>query len=417
MTSVDNSTGTIEFGPAVARGVPTQSGLRGVAELAATDTGPLAVPWRDTAVVAGLGQLAATDAAANQKILRGACAVARFRHSFAGLESVFLSALLGAPPDAAELATAENLWNTVERPAGTGDDLLPVLDSRSRELCFLTRVDIGSLTAFELRAQLAELCRTRPVAPGSTEDLLAFGTHLVVAASAVASAQLIRAMPDASAYRSPATAVIPAADRSDGLPQQLLSGTALLVQVCLLQGGGLPAAAGPWRSVWPATPVLPVDDPAVEHPFWTTARLCPAWPPVSPPITTLLVRRGDTLVLPALPRFDPDGTAAEHGFYPRLDGEQADEGRAWRLRTPRPRTLRLPPYRDIDLTGLHVDPLTGQLVDALGNPVGPAPSQAFGEFGAVSATRDRLVATARDADLSSNTRLDTVVDRITGVRA
>jgi hypothetical protein len=406
-----NDSGVIAFGPAIARGAAPQTTLIALNKLVRHGgDGPVVKEWRDSATVAILGQLAATGVATNEKILAATCTVAKAQRSLAGLEPVFLSALLGAPRDSEMHTTAQSVWSTLGRPAGTGDDLVPVLDATSRELRFLTRADISSLTGFELRSQLATLCGERPASPGDAEDQIAFATHLLVAASAVASAQMIKAQPDSSRYIAAAVKLITPAQRSEGLPQVLLAGSALLVGVCLIEGVSPPAVAGPWKSVWPSTPVVSAG--AVPDSYWKTAKLCPAWPAAAKALATLVVIRDNTVVLPALPRFDAEGRVAERSFYPPLgDGEEADPfapERAWRLRQSRTVTATLPDPL-IDLSGFHTDPQTGQLVDALGHPVGRPPSVAFGRYGGVADVRGRLVAAARDAGLPATAQITDIL--------
>ena len=417
MATVNSSAGDLVFGPAIARAATTQSALRSLGDLADTTGGsPVAAEWRGTATVSILGQLAVAGSAGSEKILLAACAVAKLRRSMAGLEAVFLSALLGVAPDSSALDTADSLWSSIDDPAGAGD-LVPVLHPILGELCFLAREDTGSLTGSAVQAQVDQLCRTRPVAPGSGEDMVSFGSHLLVAACTVASAQIIAGRPDDSAYTSAAVQVIPAADRSDGLPHALLSGTALLVQACLIRGAVPPAATGPWRAIWPSTALLATDVPAAQalaHPFWNKSKLCAAWPATGPGLAGLLVRRGDVLVLPKMPRFDASGNVVQQGFYPPLtDGQPAPAaGTGWRQHPFVPDTPTDPTAPIIILGGPHHDPLTGQRTDALGHPIPAIPGRGFVGYGDTAALRTRLQATTRDGGLPATTSLDEVLQQL-----
>ena len=123
MTSIENSVGSIHFGPAVARGGATAGTLRSLAELATgTAGGALTVGWRDTAIVAVLGQLAAITPAACARILAVTSTVAKAARSWTGLEAVFLSALLGTPENSPTLYDAEMAWTVVGPDAAGGGE-------------------------------------------------------------------------------------------------------------------------------------------------------------------------------------------------------------------------------------------------------------------------------------------------------
>jgi hypothetical protein len=231
--------------------------------------------------------------------------------------------------------------------------------------------------------------------------------------------------PDGSPYAA-AAQPIPKARRSQsaGLARALVSGAAVLVQTCLLGDAALSSRpTSPWRSIWPATPRIadPAAENALEHAFWTTAQLCPAWPANGLGLAASLRPRDGVLTLPRLPRFDaPNGPAptqgqdptANEGGFGVIEIVPTGTGETQAIRV-QPTTIDTTVMIIIGGTPLHV--LTGQPLGPAGTPIlggrSPAPGDFVG-YGEVAALETRLAATVRDAGLALTDTLGDVVDRI-----
>jgi len=324
MITVSNAAGGLTPRGALARGVSLGLGLTGLMDIGASNHPASDIArWQGTAVASALGQLAVTASGASTQLLRSCCGVIKQRTSVAGIESIFLSALLGTPDGAPELESADAAWAALTSPQIADDRLIPILDPAASELCFVSPRDLTSMTGLALKAQLSTLRASRAASPGEAADQLAFAAAVLVAATAVMSASVLSRLPDTDPDKSAVLAALGPGGGSDGLPAALVRGLALLVGTELLADNGDVSGPSPpagWNSVWPIVEALPIaEDPSTTlmHPYWKTSGLCPSLPITGAALTGQVLRRYNTLVLQSVPRIALDGTVTAQGFYPK----------------------------------------------------------------------------------------------------
>ena len=418
MITISNAAGGLTPRGALARGVPVGVGLTGLMDMGASDH-PAAdiAKWRGTAVASVLGQLAVTANGASTQLLGSCCGVIKQRTSIAGIESIFLSAVLGTPDGAPELESADAAWAALPSPQIAGDGLTPILDPAAGELCFVSPHDLTSMTGLALKAQLSTLRGSRAASPGEGADQLVFAAAVLVAATAVMSASVLSRLPDTDPDKSAALAALGPGGGSGGLAAALVRGLALLVQTELLADNGdvsPPSPPAGWNSVWPVVEALPIaEDPSttLTHPHWKTSGLCPSLPITGAALTGQVLRRYNTLVLQSVPRIALDGTVITQGFYPKpaAPAPPPDDG-DWRATIGQLYLPHVDSGAQKLLGGVLLDPLTGNPVDpGTGQPV-PG-SRGGGELMG-SAIRRQLVAAVQNGRFATSASLGQVLDRV-----
>lgn len=423
MTTMMNAAGDLTLRPALARGVTVANGLRGLMDLDQSDqSADLVAKWRGTAIASVLGQLAATVPGSSAHVLHSCCGVAKQRNSISGIESIFLSALLGAADAAPDLDLADATWAALPPPKVSGDPLIPVLDPIAAEVCFLSSHDLAGLTGLALRAQLAALRNARAVSVGATADQLNFGAAVLLSAASVMSAALIAPLPDTAPEKAEAIAALEPNGGSGGLPLALIRGTALLVQTELVAAIGdvSPALPAGWKSVWPQTETLPTNvDPAeaLRHPYWKASQLCPSRPVTGAGLAGQVLARQNMLVLQSVPQIGFDGSVLRQGFYPaHSPGPVPDSSGGWRWQTTTTQGLTVTgqgPH--IDTTpkklfgGTALDPQTGNPVDPVTGI--PIPGQGGGSS-AGAILRQQLVTAVQTGRFATTTQLGDVLERV-----
>ena len=288
--------------PAVARGVTPGIALRGMLDLAGS-TDEQRQTWLANANVSVLGQLAVTPPQTSQNVLGAVCAVAASKRSVRGMEPVLLSAALGTDPGTHEQVTAAETWSRYAAP--TPGLLTPVINPRTRELVFLSAGEVveaaGSRSGMQagLLAFLASSDEPRRGAPAHKEAERIFANALALAAGAVGAASTDAGLAGAGA--------------SQALPDKLAAGNALLVEVIVSQPhpsttGSHAGANGSGLAV-PGFPLLGDDGPA-PHPFWTASFRCSTTIPADSWLPTLMIDRGRSYVLGAVPHAGGGQTSA-----------------------------------------------------------------------------------------------------------
>jgi len=427
MTTMMNATGDLTLTPALARGVTVSSGLRGLMDLDQSgQPADLVARWRGTAIASVLGQLAATSTRSSAQFLHSCCGVAKQRNSIVGVESIFLSALLGTIGDAPELDLADATWAALPPPRLSGDLLIPVLDPIAEEICFLSSHDLAGLTGLALKAQLAALCNARAASVGATADQLKFGAAVLLSATSVMSAAVIAPLPDTAPEKIPAVAALQPNGGSSGLPLALTRGAALLVETELIADIGdiSSAPTAGWKSVWPQTEALPSDvDPAeaLRHPYWRASQLCPSRPVTGAGLPGQVLVRQNELILQSVPQVGFDGSLLRQGFYPAQGPHPAPSSDGnWRWPTainhgsdvPAAAATRLPHIETTPMKiigGTATDPLTGNPVDpTTGLPI---PGQGGGSS-AGAILRRQLVTAVRTGRYATTAQLGDVLQRV-----
>ncbi|MGX7677283.1 hypothetical protein ACSMXN_00130 [Jatrophihabitans sp. DSM 45814] len=441
VTRMTNAGGELTLRPALARGVTVANGLRGLMDLdqsrspqagVGKSTSPpstlapeLAAKWRGTAIASVLGQLAATVTGASAQLLHSCCGVAKQRNSIAGIESIFLSALLGTADGARDLDLAEATWAALPSPKVTPDGVVPVLDPVAGELCFLSGRDLASLTGLALKAQLQALRKSHAVPAGETADQMRFGAAVLLSASSTMSVAILAPLADTATQKAAAIAALGPNGASGGLPLALIHGTALLVQTELLEDNGDVSSGPPsdWKSVWPQTEALPTGvnpNEATRHPYWKASQLCPALPTTGSALEAQVLQRENTLVLQSVPQVAFDGSVLRQGFYPPQYGtppvaSDSNGGWRWQPGSQQSTAVIAVPGPHIDATpmkligGVPIDPLTGNPVDPVtGQPI---PGHRGGST-AGAAVRQQLVTAVQSGRFNTNASLGDVLDRL-----
>lgn len=291
------ATGPMAFEPAVVRAVSTQSALRSLADLAdPAQANTLRATWRETAVVAAMGQLLAVGDAAADKILQGCCAVARLNRSMRGLESLFASALLSTSASSASTPSAEAAWGACAVLDDGGPDLVPVLGREGGQatLSFISRPELASLDATDLRDQISRVCSTHATSPGADADTIAFGARVLVAAGAVASLRYASEHQDDRDALATVWATLPPEAALNSLVSTSLAGTMLVVEIAVGDESS-PRRPADWASIWPTTAPLPA---SADHPYWRTGQVRAALPMAGHALSDLVQIRDRSVVLP-----------------------------------------------------------------------------------------------------------------------
>jgi hypothetical protein len=426
MTTMTNAAGDLTLTPALARGVTVANGLRGLMDLDSSDEpADLVEKWRGTAIASVLGQLAATVPASSAQLLRSCCGVAKQRQSLSGIESIFLSALLGTD-SATDQSLADATWTALPPPKVRSELLIPVLDPVTAEMSFLSSHDLAGLTGLALKAQLAALRDTRAVSAGAIADQLSFGAAVLLPAVSVMSAALIAPLPDTAPEKATAIAALGSNGESGGLALALVRGRALLVQTELVAdvAGVAGTPSGGWESVWPQTETVPTDVSPVEalsHPYWKASQLCPSRPVTGAALAGQVLARQNTLVLQSVPQADYNGSVLHQGFYPAHSSATtpASSG-SWRWQASTTggsratdvvgaRLSPIPTGPKIIIGGTVIDPLTGNPIDAhTGLPI---PGQGAG-YSPGAVVRRQLANAVQVGRLGTSTQLSDVLERV-----
>jgi hypothetical protein len=418
MTTITNASGGLTYRPALARGVAVYNGLRGLMDIGSSNHPSSEIAkWRGTAVASVLGQLAVTVTGASAQLLSACCGIARQRNSIEGIEPVFLSALLGTTEGAPELDLADAAWAALPSPAVAGDQLIPILDPSLAELAFVAPHDLEVMTGLALKAQLSSLRKSHAVPAGDTGEELAFAAAVLLCATAVMSASVLTRVPDSDPQKAAALAALPPGSGSPALAQQLVRGTALLVQIELLADNGdlTPSQPADWASVWPTIEALPSDadpSPTVSHPYWRGSQLGPSLPVTGPALSGQILCRDSTLLMQSVPRIALDGTVLDQGFYPRPappTPPTAEDG-GWRATIGQ---LYLPHVRSGSqklLGGVVLDPVTGNRVDPVTGL--PVPGSGGGGESIGAAVRLQLARAVQLGRYSTSESLGHVLERV-----
>jgi len=426
MTTMTNAAGELTVTPALARGVAVANGLRGLMDLDRSGhPADLVANWRGTAIASVLGQLAATVPASSTQLLRSCCGVARQRNSISGIESIFLSALLGTD-SAPDQSLADATWAALPPPKVSGEPLIPVLDPLAAEMSFLSSHDLAGLTGLALRAQLAALRDAQAASAGAIADQLSFGAAVLLSAASVMSAALIAPLPDTAPEKAPAIAALGPTGGSDGLALALARGRALLVQTELVAAIAdvVPTLPAGWKSVWPQIETVPTDvEPAeaLSHPYWKASQLCPSRPVTGAGLAGQALARQNMLVLQSVPQIDANGSVLHQGLYPAHSPATApDSSRSWRWQVStthgstatefvvsqvphiltRPKIITGGTALDL-LIAIPIDPHTGLPIPGQGEGYSP---------GAV--VRRQLANAVQIGRLATSTQLSDVLERV-----